>query len=533
MTTPKIPAAPALPTVAGSTASVGPIVETTSGPVRGAGDGHVHWWKGIPYAAPPIGDLRWRAPQPASSWTAVRDASRFGAAPVQTTGPAVRLPDDVERSEDCLTLNVWAADSVAPGDDRPVVVWIHGGAYVFGSTSQRLYDGRTLTASGEIVLVTVGYRLGTLGFLDLSRFGDEGEFEPNVALKDVVAALEWVRANIRGFGGDPEAVTLAGESAGAGIVTTLMASPAARGLFHRAIAESSPATSVYDQDRAERVTRHVLDELGVAPADAAALRRMPADTLAAAGMTVYSQTPVSDPGTLAFTPVVDGDLVPEHPVDVFVRGGAHPVPLLIGTNHDETSLFTRMKSPLMPVSPEALAQMTAALRAERTDIPDIPTDAEIQVAYAGLAPARRGPAISRDLGFRMPTLWLVEGHAAVAPTYLYRFDWATPMLHLLRIGATHATELPYLWGNMVGGRRDITFLLGGLHTGRLLGARMQARWIAFATGAAPDAGEADAAWPAYDPDSRATLVIDHTDRLEPDLDAPLREAWGDTPLSFS
>jgi para-nitrobenzyl esterase len=512
------------------------IVQTTYGPVRGSGDGHVRCWKGIRYAAAPTGALRWRRPRPPAPWTEPADATVFGPAPVQGPSPAIALPDDVVQDEDCLSLNVWAAEGIEPGDDVPVLVWVHGGAYMFGSTAQKLYDGRSLAASGEIVLVTVGYRLGTLGFLDLSRFGaGDEQFEPNVALHDVVAALHWVKADIRAFGGDPDAVTLAGESAGGGIVTTLMTSPATAGLFHRAIAESSPATSVYGQDRAEHVTRHVLAELRIDPADPqalATLRGLPAARLTEAGMTVYRETPVSDPGTLAFTPVIDGDLVPEAPVDVFARGGAHPVPLLIGTNHDETSLFTMMKSPLMPVTRDALEQVSRQLRADRPDL-DIPADAEIQAAYTGLRPKRQGPAISRDLGFRMPTLWLVEGHAPIAPTYLYRFDWATPMLHLLGIGATHATELPYLWGNLVGGRKDITFRLGGLRTGRVISARMQARWIGFATDGAPHAGEGDAPWEAYTIDARETLVIDRTDRLEADLDRKLREAWGTTVLSFT
>ncbi|MFI8593471.1 carboxylesterase/lipase family protein [Microbacterium sp. NPDC078428] len=509
-------------------------VQTTHGPVRGGGDGQVRWWKGIRYAAAPVGPLRWRRPQPPAAWTEPADATAFGPAPVQAHTPAIRLPEDVSLSEDCLTLNVWAGESIAPGERRPVVVWVHGGAYMFGSTSQPLYDGRSLAATGEIVLVTIGYRVGAMGFLDLSRFADADEsFEPNVGLHDIVAALRWVQHNIAAFGGDPDAVTLAGESAGGGIVTTLMTAPSARGLFHRVIAESSPATSVYDQDRAERVTRHVLDELHLSPTDIGRLRDMPAETLTAAAMSVFASTPASDPGTLAFTPIVDGDLIPEHPVDVFARGGANPVPLLIGTNRDETALFTMMKSPLMPVSPAAIQEMTAHLRAERPELSDIPTDAEIQAAYSGLRSKQRGPAISRDLGFRMPTLWVVEGHAPVAPTFLYRFDWATPMLHLLGIGATHGTELPYLWGNLVGGRKDITFTLGGLRTGRVLSARIQARWIGFATQTQPHAGEDQAPWPAYTRDRRETLVIDKTDRVEPDLDAHLREAWGDEVLSFT
>ncbi len=507
-------------------------VTTTNGPVRGASDGTVRSWKGLRYAAPATGALRWRAPRTPEAWKDVADATRFGPIPVQTASPAVRLPEDAVQSEDCLTLNVWAAESVSTDAPRPVMVWVHGGAYMFGATSQPMYDGRSLASSGEIVLVSVGYRVGALGFADLSRFSTpEESFETNVALRDILFALAWVRDNIAGFGGDPGSVTLFGESAGGGIVTTLMTSPAARGLFHRAIAESSPATSVYGQDRAERIAHEFLQTLEVDPRDISTLRTLPADRIAAAAMTVYAETPRDEPGTLAFTPVVDGDLIPEHPVDVFARGGALSVPLLIGTNRDETSLFTMMKSPLMPVSREAIEEMSADLRADRPEL-DIPTDAEILSAYAGLRVKKQGPAISRDLGFRMPTLWVAQGHAAVAPTYLYRFDWATPMLKLLGIGATHGTELPYLWGNLHGGKKDITFRLGGLRTGHALSARLQQRWIGFAVDTAPQAdGAAD--WQPYTAEQRATLVIDRVDRVAPDLDHDLRAAWGDEVLSFT
>jgi para-nitrobenzyl esterase len=504
------------------------VVDTQYGPVRGSTDGITRVFRGIRYAAPPIGRRRVRAPEPPEPWREPADARAFAAMPVQPRNPVIAFPDDVAFSEDCLFLNVWAADSVEPGADRPVMVWVHGGAYVFGGTAQRLFDGRALVHTGEVVLVTIGYRVGALGFLDLTRVDADGGHDANPALRDVVAGLTWVRENIRAFGGDPARVTLFGESAGGGIVTTLLTSPAARGLFWRAIAESSPATSVYGQDRSERIARMLMGELGLD--DPAALGDAPAERLVTAGQALFARIPVEDPGTLAFAPVIDGDLVPEHPVAVFARGNAHPVPLIIGTNHDETALFTRVKSPLMPVSAEALRTMTADLRAERPDLA-VPTDAEIASAYAGLHTRERGPAISRDLAFRLPAVWIAEGHAAVAPTYLYRFDWATPLLRVLGLGATHGTELPYVWGNLVNGPKDITFRLGGLRTGRALSARMQSRWLAFAAGDEPDA-EGAVDWPAYTPDLRRSLVIDRVDRVADDLDAEGLAAWGSASLAF-
>ncbi|MGP3536152.1 carboxylesterase/lipase family protein [Microbacterium sp. RD1] len=504
------------------------VVETTYGPVRGAIEDGVRVFRGIRYAAPPVGERRWRAPQPPEPWTEPADATRFAPASVQPRNAVILMPPDVRQDEDCLFLNVWASAAVGADERRPVMVWIHGGAYMFGCSAQHMYDGRALVNTGEVVLVTIDYRVGALGFADLSRLGEPGRFDANPALHDVVAALRWVQDNIARFGGDPGAVTIFGESAGGGIVTTLLTVPAARGLFVRAIAESSPATSVYDQDRSERIARQLLEKLGAD--DAEALRGLPAAQVTAAGMELFSEIPVSEPGTLAFAPVVDGVLVPEHPVTVYSRGDAHPVPLLLGTNADETSLFTRVKSPLLPVSATALAEMTADLRAERPEL-EVPDDAEIAAAYAGLRSSARGPAISRDLAFRMPAVWIAEGHSAVAPTYLYRFDWATPMLRLLGIGASHGTELPYVWGNLVGGPKDITFRLGGLRTGRALSARMQQRWRRFATTGTPDA-DTGPAWPAYTAPDRRSLRIDRVDSVVSDLDAADRATWGAAPLAF-
>jgi para-nitrobenzyl esterase len=244
-------------------ASDNTLVETVYGPVRGSDDGRVTAWKGVRYAAAPTGDLRWRAPQPPASWTTVADASQFGPVCPQPVDPRIPIDLGAPQGDDCLTLNVWASSDIAAGDRKPVMVWIHGGAYILGSASQPLYDGRVLARGGEVIVVTVNYRLGALGFLDLSEFNTpRRRFDSNLGLRDVLAALHWVRDNIAAFGGDPDRVTLFGESAGAGIITTLLTSPVAEGLFCAAIAQSSPATSVYEASRAHGITRQVLDRFG-------------------------------------------------------------------------------------------------------------------------------------------------------------------------------------------------------------------------------------------------------------------------------
>jgi para-nitrobenzyl esterase len=516
------------------------LVDTTSGPVRGFQEDGVRYWRGIPYACPPVGALRWRAPQRPTASVSVIDARDFGAVCPQPPNPMIALAPGTRQDEDCLTLNIAAPPGCDPGDPCPVMVWVHGGAYLFGASSQPLFDPKVLVCAAPVVVVSVNYRLGALGFLDLSRFSTaEDRFDSNLAVRDVLCALEWVRDNIAAFGGDPDAVTLAGESAGGGLVATLLTVPAAEGLFSRAIVESAPATSVYDQERGARVAGLFLEELGLGADEPGRLRELPAEQLVSAGFRVYSRVPQEFPGTLAYAPIVDGDLVPDYPLNRFRAGLAHPVPLLIGTNKDEAAMFKLMKSPLMPITSEAIMQMFADMAADHPGL-SMPSEAQVGSAYTGISLKAKGLGVARDLGFRMPTVWLAEGHSTVADVYLYRFDWATPMLHLLGIGATHATELPYVWGNLVSGPKDITFRLGGLNKGRRLSRRLRSRWLAFVAGGTPRAEDA-VDWPAYradaaddpgHPAARATLVIDAIDRLAPDLDRELRLAWGDDVLSF-
>ncbi|MGD8167487.1 carboxylesterase/lipase family protein [Herbiconiux sp. P16] len=516
------------------------IVATASGAVRGTLREGLRSWRGIPYAEPPVGALRFRSPCPPEPWTGVRDTIDYGHAAPQHENKAISLPEGVTQSEDCLTLNVLApAATAATASPKPVMVWIHGGAYFAGSSAQPLFDGTHLVSNGDVVYVGVNYRLGALGFLDFSALstGDTEPFDTNLGLRDILAALEWVQQNIATFGGDPGNVTLFGESAGAGCVTTLLTSPAAEGLFHHAIAESSPATSVYSAERAAGVARRFLALAGVPENEPHRLRELPVGTLSQAAFDLVGAVSAETPGTLAIAPVVDGDIVPVHPIDAYRDGTQLAVPLVIGTNHDEASLFKLMKSPLMPITSVSVHAMFDEIAAERPDL--VGAEARIENAYPHF-PRHQTPAeLSRDAGFRMPSIWLATAHSRVAPTRMYRFDHSPPLLKLLGIGATHGAEIAYVFGTLKIAKKDFSFDLGGLAEARRVSAVLQRRWIAFATTGDPDATTHDAPrhgdspeWPLYDETTRSTLIVDHGETIVDDPDAAIRGAWGDEVIGF-
>lgn len=506
------------------------VVDIGPGAARGYSDGGLVVWKGIPYAAAPVGERRFRAPTPAPAWEGIRDCRDFGPIAPQGHSPAVPVDRSFRIDEDCLSINIWAPrpDGIA----RAVMVWIHGGAYCLGSAAQAIYDGRHLAESGDVVVVSFNYRVGALGFLDLSGFSTEDTvFESNCGLRDQIAALEWVRDHIGAFGGDPGAVTVFGESSGAGSITTLMTCPSAEGLFHRAIAQSPPATSVYGAARAKTVAERFLELLSIEPEHARDLMTTDLALIVKASDDLVNEIPTRIPGTLAMAPVVDRDLVPHYPVAAFQKGYAHRIPLIIGSNRDEASIFKFMKSPLMPVSAQSVDAMLQLLA---DDHPDMSPSrlAEIMAVYPDRAKPSGALALSRDAAFRMPTLWIADAHCRHSPTWVYRFDHATPMLKAARIGAGHATELPYVFGNFGTLNRDPTFWLGGRKAAREVAGRMQRRWLAFVAHAVPAALDGSKHWAPYEEADRSTLLIDSVDSLVKDPDQELRAAWGNDVMGF-
>lgn len=525
-----------------------PVIDTEFGRVRGVTRGEISSFKGIPYAAAPIGPLRWRAPRPPEVWDGELDASQFGAIAPQPglmsapkpapVGLSNRLP---AATEDCLTINVFTP--ALGGAGLPVMVWIHGGAYYIGSSADPLFDGSGLASHGNVVVVTFNYRLGALGYLDFSGFAGASEpFESNLGQRDQLAALAWVQRNIDAFGGDPDRVTVFGESAGAGAITTLMATPSAAGLFRAAIAESSPVGSVYSRERAHRFAARFLELVELPENEIDRLRLLPVDQLTRACERLVQSNPSVDPGTIAVAPVVDGELVPEYPLTAFEAGRALPIPLIIGTNRNEALLFKLMRSSILPTS-------VADIEAMMTNL-GIAKGWMIPPAYDGYPSRASALHISTDAAFRMPTIWAATAHSRYAPTWLYEFDYVRPLVKAIGFGAMHGAELPYVWGNPFASPLAVV-PLGGARTAAGVAARMQARWLTFArtldpnpagstTGALAIAGSVPNAsapgvvqsWPGYDAVHRNTLVINKADHVIRDPRRKRRLAWGDEVISF-
>lgn len=498
------------------------LVESDRGAVRGIRRRGVRSWRGIPYGADTGGVHRFRAPSPAPGWDGVRDATEFGpVAPQNRRGQFIGAHPRLPRSEDCLSLNVIAPDEPVTG--RPVMLFIHGGAYSVGSSGEYPRQGERLVRTHGVLYVSLNYRLGALGWLDFRSYASPRHpFESNLGLRDQVLALEWVRRNVRAFGGDPDNVTLFGESSGANSVTTLLAVPAADGLFHRAIAQSSPANAVYPPDVAARwageyvrALSRIVDDDDLdseSPDDAALMLRTADPTVLAEATTALSvRTPDENPGTISLAPVIDGDFLPQRPLDALRDGHAHSVPLIIGTNDREGSLFEGRIGILPTTKPRIRAVFANTRKKARK---------EIRRQYPGLPERRPAADFGGDFTFWFPSVKVGERHSRHAPVYFYRFDAAPRAARLIGLDATHGLELFALFEKFDTLTGAALTLLGGRRMYREVGRRMQRHWVSFAASGSPGPE-----WPPYDEARRLTLVFDRVDRVVADPRRKKRLAW--------
>jgi para-nitrobenzyl esterase len=488
------------------------VVHTDAGDLRGTSEGGVGVWRGIPYAEQPVGDRRFLAPAPPQPWAGVRDAVEHGPLPPQSKSFVGGGRDDPKvRDEACLTLTVWSPDTDA---SLPVMVWIPGGAFVFGAGQFQLYNGSRLAVNGNVVVVNITYRIGVFGGLELSDLGDG--FDDNLALRDQLAALGWIRENIAAFGGDPERVTVFGESAGGSSVLALLASPAAEGLFSRAIAQSPALPLIADREVRAARAHDFLQRLGVRVDE---IKALPQRQLRRAAGRLQLKSAASTP-TLAYGLTYGVDLLPEHPVDAARGGRVAKIPLIIGTNSHEASMFAWTKPPMLPTtkaSIDAYINRTAPGARQR-----------LLAAYPHYPARRELLAFGSDVMFGAPAWAFADAYSAHAPTHMYRFDHFGFSLRLLGLGATHGSEIVHVqhsYGSFLGRKMHPL----GRRLQPSVGRRMQRTWLDFsAKGWESDRIEWSSGqdWPMYDTERRLTrIILSARDRVVSDPDGGRREAW--------
>lgn len=462
-------------------------VNTKYGVLKGVNRNGAAVWKGISYAKPPVNELRFEAPVPPDCWEGVREADQFGPECIQprTEGGLFHTPGyEPGESEDCLYLNVWAP-AHATKEKLPVMVWIHGGAFVTGSGSTPFYDATQFVKRGEIIVVTLNYRLGPFGFMHLSPLGES--FVSNAGLLDQIAALEWVKENISEFGGDPGAVTVFGESAGSMSIAALMAMPKAKGLFQQAIMQSG-ASQHMPAEQAAQVTAGMLQILGVASDEIHKLKTLPAEQLLAAGERIKEQTGAGL--AMLFQPVVDQSTLPKSPIQAIEDGDAQDIRLLIGTNLDEGALFIRPGTEVMNDGDvvRAMEMMTG-----------IQDGHEIASQYPKTIDGQA--QLMTDIFFWRSSVQFAAAQSKYAPVYMYRFDW-TLEGHPLLNKAIHAGEIAFVFHNL-----EFLTSLGITPSDSMqeLASSMQDAWIAFAKGGVPEAEDHN--WPPYSTEDRSTIVF--------------------------
>jgi para-nitrobenzyl esterase len=487
------------------------ITETRSGKVRGRSDDGIAVFKGLPYGAPPVGERRFKPPAPESPWSGVRDAFEFGPSCPQPNRRPTGWTLEAEQGEDCLVLNVWSP-AVGDGRKRPVMVWFHGGGFTIGSGSWPLYESTALSRRGDVVVVTVNHRLGPLGYLHLGESSDDPELASsgNAGMLDLVASLEWVRDHIAEFGGDPDNVTIFGESGGGAKVCTLLVMPSARGLFHRAIVQSGPSLRVGNAARAGQAAEEFMASLDLRPDQLDELRALPAERLLAA-------QPATDTaaGRRGFRPILDGISVTAHPQEALADGTAQDLPLMIGCTRDEATLqlanepFLRDPSLL---TEEALLQRLRMLGDRRDALVGA-----YRRTRPGASPLDLLIAIQSDMFMRTNSIQLAESKLAgpgTSPTYMYLFRWAAGAMR-----SSHGFEIPFVFDNV---RPPI---LNDSPSRTQLAERMSEAWISFARSGDPVHDELPD-WPPYTLPERATMIFDRGEcGVENDPAGDDRRAW--------
>ncbi|HKE75307.1 MAG TPA: carboxylesterase family protein [Acidimicrobiales bacterium] len=503
------------------------VVATTAGDLRGVcEEGGCVAFLGVPFAEPPVGRRRFRPPVPVARWSGVRAAERYGPAAAQLAKRGIFDPLD-PIDEDCLYLNVWTP---APDDGaRPVLVWIHGGGLRGGSGAEAVFRGSHLAARGDCVMVTINYRLGALGgFVLLEELGDPRLAESaNVGLLDQLMALRWVQDNVAAFGGDPRRVTVAGQSSGGQSVGVFLGLPEAAGLFAGAIAQSPAPTRLLDREVARQLGERYAAHLSGRGVDRGDIATAPAADLVAAVASLKKETdwgPIGHP----LHPIVDGRVIARQPLDVLASGGGNPVPLLAGSNRDELVLRIGATGAGEPEPAPTEAELAEAWRTPFPGSTDGRSHAaQLAAAYnpratAGLDPPGPPPTpfLQGERMTRISAIRLLEaavGHGP--PAFSYLFTWDPPS----HCGAAHCLELPLVFDTAGESKIGRLYGEGGDEVAAMTDL-IQSAWVAFVRTGDP-ATESLPAWPRYEPDRRATMLLDRSPRVLDDPWRDQRKAW--------
>jgi len=491
------------------------IVQTVNGPVRGRfAESLVQVFKGLRYAAPPIGALRFRPPQPLSPWTEVVDAAEFGNAAIQAVGQR-DAPFDEKYSEDCLFLNVWTSGL---SGQKPVMVWFHGGGFSSGAAGRATYWGDEF-AKDDVVLVSVNHRLNVFGFTQLpDEWGEEYRSSGIVGILDLVAALEWVKANIAKFGGDPGNVTIFGESGGGAKVSMLLGMPAARPLYNKAIIQSGAALDASPRDYAKALGGAVVSQLGIAAGDVAALAAADAQKIFDAQQPAIDAVKHLAPRgflTSGFGPNIDPDYLPRGPFTPEAYDMIADVPLIIGTNKDEATMFSR--TPVDTTEAELLQHAMSAYPGKGEQIV-----AALKKYYPTYSPGELITALTGNQMFWRDSVTLAERKSRQpAPVWMYRMDWETPFMNgALKAG--HSVELSLVFGTY----ENIRNFVGPGPEPARMAQQMHSSWVAFARTGNPQ-NPAIPPWPQYNIKTRPTMIFNLESYVENDPLSELRVLFSD------
>ncbi len=488
------------------------IVKTNYGEVEGFKDGNLIKWFGIPFAKPPVGELRFKRPVKPEPWVGVLEAKGFKNKPIQFMPEMPgSVPTPYPESEDCLYLNIWAPeDATAGGKKYPVYIYIYGGANSGGEASEPMWDG-TAMANAGLIYVTITYRVGPLGFYPFYLY--DKSFDSNCGVADQIEGVRWVKENIAAFGGDDNNITIAGESAGGTAVIDLLTAPSAKGLFNKAIVESGlPDSAAENESMQYKNLDLFLDKIGLSKDELYKLKDMPAYDMKPAAMWLITENTRTYPGIFVPGPVID-DLIPEKPWEAMAKGSAEGVDVIFGTNHDEGILFTSMK--MFPYNwEENDAMLEQHGYADKKEA--------FRKVYNAPAEALIAADIATDRAFWVDYVRIADAQSEHGKVYAYRYDFSYGVFRNMHMGATHASEIPLALGTPLAPMQVADTPVEEIDAVRNI---MFNSWVSFAKTGDPNGGHLALGWPLYKSDDRKTYIINTECSLETNPNEERFELW--------